>query len=130
MSRETTFENAKVGDKVWDSVIGTWGYIKELKYGEEFSIIVHFYGMGKERYYTQKGVSSYGQNQILFWDEVKFEVPVRPKRKVKKKVKSWANIYDDGVVRTHAEPREALDNASHNAIKVAFPIEIEYEEEE
>ena len=34
-------------------------------------------------------------NRTLFWSEIKFDPPPRPKRKVKRKVEAWA-IFEDG----------------------------------
>ena len=37
----TTFEDAKVGDKVWDSRKG-WGVVNELRYSSDYPILVDF----------------------------------------------------------------------------------------
>jgi hypothetical protein len=79
----TTFENAKVGDKVWDFVYG-WGEVIELDVSEMFDTIrVSFKPFGyseKEVIYYTTGSISFNNPQTLFWDEIKFEVPVQPPR--------------------------------------------------
>ncbi len=79
----TTFENARVGDKVWDFVYG-WGEVIELDVSElSDTVVVLFkpFGYSEKRviYYTA-GSISFNNPQTLFWDEIKFEAPVQPPR--------------------------------------------------
>lgn len=91
---ETTFENAKVGDRVWDIQRG-WGKIKEIWKRETlgWKVRVLFepnkeYPYEREHGYTHEGLGEVNGgnalNRTLFWDEVKIVAPEMPKRKVKK----------------------------------------------
>lgn len=72
----TTFETAKVGDRVWASVSG-WGTIKSID-DSEYPITV-YYDNGEYDTYTIDGVLfKDGGLQVLFWDEVVIEAPVKP----------------------------------------------------
>jgi hypothetical protein len=78
----TTFENAKVGDRVWDFIYG-WGEIVELCYTPSivpYEIIAKF-GDCQVYYYKTDGCSQYsGERRTLFWGEIKFEAPKQPPR--------------------------------------------------
>lgn len=117
---ETTFENAKVGDRVWDYYYKC-GKVRELK---QDILIVDFklpYGarifsyLGHEQGYF-KGV------RTLFWDEIKFETPPRPKRKVKKKIEGWV----------HPSDLKLILNTTHTIAgdSYSFFVSHEYEVEE
>lgn len=72
-----TFENAKIGDRVWDFSYG-WGNIISVTKGYPFPIGVNF-SNGKTFYYKFNG--NYNDTDInprLFWDEIKFEIPEKP----------------------------------------------------
>lgn len=73
----TTFETAKVGDKVW-SIERGWGEILSLTEGVIYPLAVGFpnenplsFTLGGKRLLTQK-------YQTLFWDEVKIDAPAKP----------------------------------------------------
>lgn len=72
-----TFENAKVGDKVWDFIYG-WGNIINVIEDSPFPIMADF-GNGRTISYEFDG-KSYDTdiNPRLFWDEIKFEIPEKP----------------------------------------------------
>lgn len=80
---ETTFENASVGDKVWDIHYG-WGTIKRNKNSDGYPIIVEFNlssGHANKVYYTYDGKSDVAHvTRALFWDEVKIDPPKKPVR--------------------------------------------------
>lgn len=70
----TTFETAKVGDKVW-SLLSGWGVIITMKPEDTYSLRVKF-GTGRSNWYTMDGKNhSSNKNQTLFWDEVKIVAP-------------------------------------------------------
>jgi len=81
----TTFENAKVGDKVWDFSYG-WGEVVTTNFpNPSFPLLVRFTtkspcGGDLEKVYTTNGHSTKYQNRTLFWDEIKFEAPEQPPR--------------------------------------------------
>jgi hypothetical protein len=84
---ETTFENAKVGDKVYSNLYycreeeDTNGLIVDINPMNYYSVVVDF---GKQvnsfnfsgNYYSYPGIPA---GQVLFWSKPKFEVPTRPK---------------------------------------------------
>ena len=78
------FSKAKVGDKVWSFRWG-FGIIEYVTYGD-FPIGVQFDNDKTKNTatYTTNGKYRRDEAQDLFWDEVKFEIPKQPKRKVKK----------------------------------------------
>lgn len=88
--KTTTFENAKVGDKVWSFRMG-WGAVIEICKGVDFPIIVDFEA-GVRDTFTYCGKSQYKDvHPELFHSEVKFEVPPKPlpDLKVDTKVLVW-----------------------------------------
>ena len=72
------FEDAQVGNRVWDFVLG-WGTITSIKEKSDFPLTVMF--DCKEDYYIYtlegKGYRS-DLHPRLFWDEIKFEIPEKP----------------------------------------------------
>jgi hypothetical protein len=118
---ETTFENAKVGDRVWDIRYG-WGRISHIDnrrsrslpggpgirphppgphhWRSLFPLSVTFNvrltpGRNYDECFSFCGCSSLDMKRTLFWDEIKIVPPERPKRKVKKEVEVWLNVYPD-----------------------------------
>lgn len=80
------FKDVEVGDSLW-SFIGGWGTVSdigkswfELDYGDEYKDNFYFNGS-----FTMNG------NQLVFYDEIKFEVPKKPlpKLEVDTKVLVW-----------------------------------------
>lgn len=93
---ETTFENAKVGDRVWDSGFG-WGAVNGRQDNAPYPLAVWF-NDGRCLGYLFNGHSKWNTFRTLFWDEVKFEAPPRPKRKIKKVIEGWVFVYDDNSI--------------------------------
>ena len=96
---ETTFENAKVGDKVWSPMYG-WGVIDDtlssVPDGELIRVIFKEGGHTScACWYERSGRLSDRAPQSLFWSKVNITAPERPKRKVQKTVEAWANIYEN-----------------------------------
>ena len=84
--RETTFENAKVKDRVWSVEFG-WGTVDSVHpYIEVIFQNNQMYRFNSDgsRFFTLK------VNQTLFWDEIKIVPPERPKRKVLREIERWA----------------------------------------
>lgn len=77
---ETTFENAKVGDKVWSIQCG-WGRISEILPGG-YPITVEFNPFKCDGFTYCGKFRITDNDQSLFWDEVKIEAPVKPKKKL------------------------------------------------
>jgi hypothetical protein len=78
----TTFENAKIGDKVWDFNYG-WG---RLVYNENngimYPISVEFVCMHVVVQYNLQGFpcDGSGNPRTLFWNELKYDIPTEPER--------------------------------------------------
>ena len=94
----TTFETAKVGDRVWSMEYG-WGEIVPTTAGETDTIKVMFID-GPSSTYTLEGRRLFthmrprcSANQTLFWDEVVIEAPQKPLPvlEVDAKVLVWFN---------------------------------------
>jgi hypothetical protein len=72
----TTFENVKIGDKVYSSTFG-WGeieYVNESSYF--YPIHVRFFHTNETKGFTMEGyLYSDLPIQSLFWDEVTIEAP-------------------------------------------------------
>ena len=73
----TTFETAKVGDRVWCIKSG-WGEVRATDGSVAYPISVYF-TCDEFKTYTVGGL--YDEDDItqsLFWDEVKIDAPVKP----------------------------------------------------
>ena len=76
----TTFENAKVGDKVWDFIYG-WGVVVDTQaLPDDFSHTLLIEFCRQRVYYATTGTTSSSSVRTLFWDEIKFETPAQPPR--------------------------------------------------
>jgi hypothetical protein len=74
----TTFETAKIGDKVFSLIFG-WGEIKNINWCNLYPICVRFDSINGERCFTSEGFFyKDARIQSLFWDEVTIEAPVKP----------------------------------------------------
>lgn len=131
---ETTFENARVGDRVWDFGLG-WGNIATVEAVKscdtQVSVTIDVQFDCRECItYNVQGV--FVSVRTLFWDEIKFEAPPRPKRMVKKVVEGWVNIYADGTSACIYETKVEADKGSSGGRRLGGPLFIchEYEVEE
>jgi hypothetical protein len=80
----TTFENARVGDKVWSVSYGH-GVVCSVRhppeYGGLYPLKVLFgTNPAVDASFTLLGQELSHQSQTLFWQEIKFEVPEQPPR--------------------------------------------------
>lgn len=88
--KTTTFETAKVGDRVWCMRTG-WGEIREISWTANYPIYVCF-PSGEFATYTSGGLhDECDVSQTLFWDEVVIEAPAKPMPvlQVDAKVYAW-----------------------------------------
>jgi len=142
---ETTFENAKVGDRVYSPLFVGKGetngeIIKILNaLTAYFSIEVMPDNAKKDEFlyvFTVTGAYFSDSNQVLFWSRPEFEVPVRRGRMVKKimwigyDTKMRTNYGDDKI---HWLPSTSLYVEKNDAAEACpeykvIPIEIEVEE--
>lgn len=90
----TTFETAKIGDRVWCMRNG-WGEILGASGLDDYPIAVRFKGDGFKTYTLGGFYSEDEVTQSLFWDEVMVVAPKKPLPALKKdtKVLVWN---DDG----------------------------------
>jgi len=138
------FKNAKVGDRVWDSVWG-WGVISKVC----LNVFVRFNSGGGRTYATSGYIDEGEAYPHLFWgpccpaDESTW--PKRPKRIVKKSITKWgvckhrisdhiSNVQSWYLSGSGMQPRlwdtekEAEKEVGANSSK-PFPITFEWEEE-
>jgi hypothetical protein len=90
----TTFEKARVGDKVFSHTFG-WGVIEYINSNDNlYPIYVNFHDVvGLICRYSFKGYyDSDSGMQSLFWDEVVIEAPKKPKKYINIKVVNGIEI--------------------------------------
>lgn len=88
MNNTTTFETAKVGDRVW-SIPKGWGEIIEIDNDPDYPLSVRF-DSGRSDCFTIDGrVRTTHSIRSLFWDEVKAPPQPLPKLGVDTKVLVW-----------------------------------------
>ena len=89
----TTFENAKVGDRVWCLYFEEWSTITDINMEYKFPIQTYLNS------YTIDGRMNIKRGRTLFWDEVIIIPPAKPlpKLEVDTKVLVWDN--EDKLVR-------------------------------
>lgn len=87
---ETTFENAVVGDKVWDEYYQGYGEIALIH-----SNLIEVRFETRVTAYHKDGVMRGALHRTLYWG--KLVIPERPKRKVKKVIEGWLNIYTENL---------------------------------
>lgn len=77
MIMSKTFENAKIGDKVWNIRKG-WGIITYIETNSTFAINVEFKD-GSDIWFLKDGKEFYDDiNPTLFWNEIKVDMPEKP----------------------------------------------------
>ena len=72
----TTFETAKVGDRVWSSTRG-WGEITRIENHSNYPITVKYDSSGFGKFTFGGCLLINGAMQGLFWDEIVIEAPVK-----------------------------------------------------
>lgn len=92
----TTFENAKVGDKVWCLYFEEWSTITDINMECKYPIQTDL------NYYTIDGRMRIKRGRTLFWDEVIITPPGKPlpKLEVDTKVLVW-DYPDEEPTRGH-----------------------------
>ena len=88
----TTFENAKVGDEVFDIKHG-WGAISKIYPKNMRPVTIQFPKYDRSYMFSGK-YSETDVNQVLFWDEVVITPPQKPlpKLEVDTKVLVWDSV--------------------------------------
>lgn len=87
----TTFENAKVGDRVWDLFYNRWSIITNIINEDKYPIKTEIDS------YTIKGTINIDGGRTLFWGEVVITPPEKPlpKLEVDTKVLVWDSLDRD-----------------------------------
>ncbi len=127
---ETTFENAKIRDKVWDRDYRSWGNIKEIYPGDNYPLKVYFDNEDNLRTYLFDGRYRREHNsRSLFWDEIPEPIaPSRPKRIVKKTIERWIKIYPNGFDMVFKKKEDAITGLTEGEICVRLTGEYKIEE--
>lgn len=101
MNKKVTFTDAKVGDRVWSLTEG-WGVIRN-HYAPHtaYPLAVEFENWAYRTYTLCGRYQVKDLNPTLFWDEVNFETPEKPKPQleVDAKVLVWACSSESKVKR-------------------------------
>jgi hypothetical protein len=113
----TTFETAKIGDKVFSHTFG-WGEVECIDSRSFFPVEVRFYESGVYETFTLKGYCYDNlPTQSLFWNEVDIEAPIKP---VGIKVVNGIEIPDISFNPEHGEqyymPWPTSTHAHHSSI--------------
>lgn len=124
------FRDAKVGDKCWTIQLGDATIIGinrnssyPIRAGNEYGVSEDYTFCGK---LWVKNI-----HPSAFWSNPNIQPPPRPKRKVKKVVEGWVNVYPDYVVGgIYGSKFIAVELGGSNVIGDPFFIHHEYEVEE
>ena len=73
------FDGIEIGDKVWSFEYG-WGTVVDIL---SDSFYVEYNKYEDSVNYDFNGIRNLNKNQTLFWNEIKFEMPKKPKIKLK-----------------------------------------------
>lgn len=128
----TTFENAKVGDRVYfdDGCKRGWGKVDNIDLAMIYSVKVRFDDFWCFNF-TVSGRILSGEHQVLFWDVPQIIAPEQPKRTVKKVLDFWVNAYrDNSLGGAHKTRQDADIYKGPDRVGEAIHIIHEYEVEE
>lgn len=118
------FKDAKVGDRVW-SVGNGWGTVRRITRDEKFPIKVAFDNGDTGSFILDGKEFVDNSYPTLFWDEVKITPPPRPKRKEKRVIEGYLNIYPT----IYTSKEQAIAGQGPNALGEPFFVHHEYEVE-
>lgn len=131
---ETTFENVRIGDKVYSLKHG-WGAIEDIgavQHAPEYLIRVVF-NNGKYGTYTIDGfLYADDITPDLYWGEPQITAPPRPKKTVTKVLEGWVNVYGN-IMCIHSTKEKADRISKHTPrqrLGEAVPFRHVYEVEE
>ena len=126
------FRDAKVGDRVWWFPLG-WSEIIDTN--KDMGILAKS-PQGNVCWFLFNGrLASNDIYPTIYWDEIQITPPPKPKRKVKKTIEGWANIYHlnpDGVTLLYMHnTKESAEKCNVKCEGVcAAPATLTYEIEE
>jgi len=87
--------NAQKGDQLWDLWFQKWVEVKNIDLINVLCPEVCNIELSNGDYCTLGGITH--KDQVCpryFWNKIHFDIPERPKRKVKKEIKVWTAIID------------------------------------
>lgn len=121
----TTFETAKVGDRVW-CILSGWGEVRGIDSSKAYPIAVYFTSDEFKTYTVDGLYDDEDLNQTLFWKEVVIDAPPKPspQLEVDAKVVVWNDGRDrfsrhfshfskDGVLHTFSHGKTRFTGAGH-----------------
>lgn len=120
------FVDGRVGDPVYDMAYGD-GRIVDITLNLDRPLFVKF--DSGSYYFTMAGSTQEGLNQTLFYSKPIFELPPPPKRKVKKVIEGWENIYKTSIGGLHPT-KAAADTAARCLARLGEARFVRHEYEE
>jgi hypothetical protein len=92
---------AQKGDQLWNYFAQLWETVEDIEFGDVFPI--KFKGGSKCDFSGRETKDDIGPT--YFWNEIHFDIPKRPKRKVERKIERWAayNSADGELVFSNSE---------------------------
>jgi hypothetical protein len=117
---------AQKGDQLWNYFEQRWETVEEVNPNYEYSIAFE----GKNNCDFNGRELACDVVPTYFWNEIHFDIPERPKRKVKKTLEWWINCYPEGQLGIHESKKSADSVLSPKRIGEAVHIVKEYEIEE
>ncbi len=106
------FSKDKIGTPVWDFNYG-WGNITDIDDGM-YPIGVSFVNCNF-RQFTDDGREDINRNQTLFYDEIKFEIPLKPLPKLE--IDTKVIVWDDD---EHTKSKRYFSNFNKNGHIMCF----------
>ena len=137
MSVKLDGREVKVGDRLWHFILG-WGTVYTTANYTNCAynrICVRFDLPNRiESFGTDGKSTSDGRNRGLFWDEIKFDIPPPPKKKIKKyQLLVWVPKKPETIAVTESfwQSTQEYDSRpnSYKAISIIKESEIEVDEE-
>jgi hypothetical protein len=128
MTEKAMFEDAQVGDGVW-SVANGPGKIHSIDNQMTYPLGLCFDNGNIDRIAKCGRSRLSDQSPATFHSKIKFDVPPRPKRKVKKEVEFWCLFYHAGLYGSYDTETEAYNFADEScvgpAIRFTHTIEVD-----
>lgn len=122
------FRNAKVGDKIWSIRYGV-GFITQNVYKACVPLPLEIQFANHKKYFSFDGKEHFNDlYPSLFWDEIKYEIPRKPLKTVKKYIVIIQNNNKFGFVWKGKPENVALFNSEEAALKsncVDYVVEVE-----
>lgn len=100
MNNTTTFETARIGDRVWSVDCG-WGEVQDTSHSDTYPLLVKFTDGTCIPYTLMGSWRTWRGNQTLFWDVVKIEPPTKPLPKLEVDTKVFVWDVPDARIKGH-----------------------------